>query len=40
MTIDPAREVAIIIDERALGERPAPIPTLSDLPGQDNAQGQ
>ena len=35
MTIDPARDIAVIIDERALGERdavePTPIPTV--LPG-------
>lgn len=38
MTIDPARDIAVIIDERALGEReaaePTPIPTI--LPGGGN----
>ena len=32
MTIDAAREVAIIMDDRALGARPAPVPTISGLP--------
>jgi hypothetical protein len=35
LTINPARDIAVIIDERALGERdaiePTPIPTV--LPG-------
>jgi hypothetical protein len=32
MTIDFAREVAVIIDSRALGQRPAPIPTPAGVP--------
>lgn len=40
MTPDAAREVAIIMDERALGERPAPTPTPSGSLGQPGASAQ
>ncbi len=40
MTPDAAREVAIIMDERALGERPAPTPTPSGSLGQPGASSQ